>query len=130
MKCSSCNKENRDKAKYCKHCGTPIVAKQMGATGIASLVGKDNLVKQITAMLDGARAIAAQGKQRGVSQRARLSFVITGAPGVGKNTVAEAIAAEIFAAGIVKTPNPTVVKSVDYAEFIKDIINDFFADGT
>ena len=121
MKCSSCNKENRDKAKYCKHCGTPIVAKQMGATGIASLVGKDNLVQQITAMLDGARAIAAQGKQRGVSQRARLSFVITGVTGVGKNTVAEAIAAELFAAGIVKTPNPTVVKSVDYAEFIKDI---------
>lgn len=122
MNCSKCNKPNRTSAKYCKWCGSALVAS--GNTwnpAIASLIGKAAVVDKLTTIVRSAEAVNRQGKQRGVDMRARLCFAITGVPGSGKNFVAEALAAELYNAGIIKSPVPKVIKSADYDKFVEKL---------
>ncbi len=119
MNCSNCNKPNRPEAKFCKWCGTSMATATAaaGTSGISTLVGKQKLADAIRDIIASATAIARQGQQRGVNMRARISFAITGPTGVGKNAVAQAIADELFAAGIIKKPTPTIIKPTEYQDF-------------
>ena len=121
MNCPECNKENRAKAKYCKWCGKLLAGSANGAPAFDGLIGKGEVTARLRRILDSAKAISAQGKQRGIDMRARLCFAITGVSGVGKSYVAEAIANELFKAGIIKSPTPKEVKSADYAKFVEKL---------
>lgn len=126
MDCGKCGKPNRTKARYCKWCGKPIGSPVVGCgtalTGsgiLENLLGKDDVVERLGKVLRNASNIAAQGKARGVEMRRDMCFAITGAPGVGKSTVAETIAKALHAEGIIKKPTPTVVKAIDYGKFVE-----------
>ncbi|MDE6333975.1 MAG: hypothetical protein K2L77_04945, partial [Muribaculaceae bacterium] len=84
-----------------------------GGSPFDALVGKDAAVAILKDVLNSASNIAAQGRARGAEMRRDLCFAITGAPGTGKNVTAEALAAALAAAGIIKNPVPTVVKAID-----------------
>lgn len=127
MKCQKCGHDNRAVAKYCKWCGQSLSAvadAPAGAGGGSSyvsaldrLVGKESVADTIRRVLVSATNIAAQGRNGGVDMRLDMCFAITGAPGVGKNYVAEVIAGALHEAGIIKKPTPHVVKSIDYKSF-------------
>jgi len=85
------------------------------------LVGKDDIVRRISAILTSARAVAAQGRNSGLDMRLDMCFAITGASGTGKNFLAETIAAALHAEGIIKKPVPHVVKSIEYGDFVKKL---------
>ena len=131
MNCSKCGRPNRPAAKYCKWCATPVTAATApaasttapGATGtpLDRLVGKDEIVSRLQAIITSARNVAAQGRNSGLDMRLDMSFAITGVTGSGKNYLAECVAAALQAEGIIKKPVPSVVKSVDYQEFAKKL---------
>ena len=134
MNCNKCGRPNRPAAKYCKWCGEAVMAAAQQSASAAGgapsaqsggpldrLVGKDEIVKHLQQVITQAVNIAAQGRNGGVNMRLDMRFAITGPTGAGKNYVAEALAAALHQAGIIKKPVPQVVKSIDYGEFVKDI---------
>lgn len=128
MNCSKCNKPNRPSAKYCKWCGTALntsagtnMPSGNTPSTIEALIGKDNVVSILKDVLLSASNVAAQGKLRGINMRRDMCFAITGVPGVGKNTVAEALTSALASAGIVSKPIPKVVKAADYEDFVKKL---------
>ncbi len=118
MNCSNCGFDNRPNAKFCKNCGSPLAVKK---SGVASLVGKSSVISVINDMLKAADAVDQQGKRSKIRMRAALSFAITGAPGVGKNTVAQAIIDELYAVGIIPKPIPTIIKATEYDAFVGEL---------
>ena len=123
--CKKCGHDNRAAARYCKWCGVPLAADAppgpasdpAGPKALDRLVGKDDVADRIRRLLVSAANIAAQGRNGGVNMRLDMCFAITGAPGVGKNYVADVIAAALHEAGIIKKPVPHVVKSIDFKTF-------------
>lgn len=127
MNCPKCNRPNRDIARYCKWCGTSMAAaaspspSASPARSLARLVGKDSVVKTLSEVVRSAANIAAQGASRGARMRRDMCFAFTGAPGVGKSEVAEALTAALHSAGIVDTPVPKVIKAVDFPKFAANL---------
>lgn len=125
MNCNKCGRPNRPSAKYCKWCGeavgaaaSPSASTGGGASALDRLVGKDEVARKIQDVLTSAANIAAQGRNGGVNMRLDMCFAITGPTGVGKNYLAETIAAALHQAGIIKKPVPHIVKSIDYKSFV------------
>ena len=116
--CPSCNKQNRDNARFCKWCGSKLELAQ-NFRGFESLVGKSEIKSELEEIIKHAKSMT----QRMVnsSNRLELSFVITGEPGCGKETIAHAIAEELFINGINDASSPTTIIPVDYEDFIKNI---------
>lgn len=128
MNCNNCGRDNRPVAKYCKWCGTALAASQSQQSGGAPaggvldrLVGKDELVKWLGDLIASAKNVAAQGRNGGIDMRLDMSFALTGPTGAGKNYLAETIAQALHEAGIIKKPVPTVIKSIEYSDFVEDI---------
>ncbi len=126
-KCSSCGRDNRPRAKFCKWCGKTVAASDtVGAaqnqagnrSALDRLVGKDAVVGRIKEIVTSASSIAARGRKAGVEMRLDMCFAITGTTGVGKNEVAKAIADVLTEAGIIKKATPKLVKSIDYDDFV------------
>lgn len=118
LTCQSCNKQNRDNARFCKWCGS-LIETHKSHSGLNALVGKD----EIKTVLENIIRLARNMAQRMASSpnRMELSFVITGDPGTGKEVIAQAIADELFSIGITKTSTPTTIIPIEYDEFTKKI---------
>ncbi len=117
--CQSCNKQNRDNARYCKWCGTKLEATS-SSTGLNALVGKDSIKAELEDIIRHASNMAMR-LGRNSNNRLELSFVITGESGCGKETIARAIAEELHEAGITSSSSPTVIIPVDYQSFTQNI---------
>ncbi|MDO4319630.1 MAG: AAA family ATPase [Bacteroidales bacterium] len=123
MKCQKCGHDNRAIARYCKWCGQALAAAAGAAKSddrasvLDRMVGKDSVADTIRRVLTSASNIAAQGRNGGVDMRLDMCFAITGATGVGKNFVADVIAAALHETGIIARPTPHVVKSIDFKSF-------------
>ena len=117
--CQSCNKQNRDNARYCKWCGTKLEATS-SSTGLNALVGKDNIKAELEDIIRHASNMAMRLGSNS-NNRLELSFVITGESGCGKETIARAIAEELHEAGITSSSSPTVIIPVDYQSFTQNI---------
>lgn len=127
MDCNKCHKPNRPSAKFCKYCGTPIAVAATAASSnskykaLDSLVGKDDVVRQLEEVIDNAVKISTRGKARGVEMRRDMCFAITGESGVGKNKVAEALVAALHEAGVLKSSVAKEVKAVEYEGFVDEL---------
>lgn len=128
MNCPKCNKANRNIARFCKWCGSAIDTAACGNytgikshTGFDTLVGKDDIKKLLVDVVSKAKSMNDRNQRNGLSERIELSFVITGDSGTGKTTVAKAIAYELHKAGICSTSKPTIVNSIEYSDFIKNL---------
>lgn len=128
MNCCKCGRPNRPEAKYCKWCAEPM-AEPVSETPtnaptdttaddpLIRLVGKDDIVQKLRAVVKQATDVAANGRNSGVDMRLNMCFAVTGPSGVGKTVVAEVVTAALHRAGIVKKSRPEVIKSVDYKDF-------------
>lgn len=126
MNCSKCNKANRPSARYCKWCGAPVAAApSVGASGsgnpLDALIDKDDIRTQLDDIVSKARSKTDFCRRNGIASRMQLSFVITGDAGMGKTTVARAIAAALADAGVLKSPVPEIVNPVEFDDWIKNL---------
>ena len=88
----------------------------------AGLYDKTELVDRLTDIVAKARKKAEWCRKNGVKgSRLPLSFVITGNSGTGKKTVARAIARALVSAGILRDPEPDVIKPVEYRGWIESL---------
>lgn len=129
MNCDKCGKPNRPEARFCKWCGTAMPAQNASAPQAAAKSGmfaglydKTELVDRLTDIVAKARKKAEWCRKNGVKgSRLPLSFVITGNSGTGKKTVARAIARALVSAGILRDPEPDVIKPVEYRGWIESL---------
>lgn len=125
MNCNKCGRENRETAKFCKWCGTQIATTVQAAVDsdapFSNLYDKKALVDNLNDIMTKARKKADWCRNSGVKGRLPLSFVITGNVGTGKKTVARAIAKELTAMGILNSPEPEIIKPVEYKTWIEGI---------
>lgn len=115
MKCVKCNKDNREGAEYCRHCGEklPVVA----VDPFAGLIGLENVKKEIAELIETYTTVHAR---LGDATRIGADMIIMGASGTGKTALAEAIAKALYNAGMVKQPKPTVIDAVDWNAWVDD----------
>ena len=122
--CNVCHRPNNDTAIYCKWCGKQFSQKPAAnpASGLATLVGKDAIVTRLADIVEKARKTNENYRQQKVEKRRmELSFAITGDAGTGKTTIANAIAQELYQAGIVKKPVPETITPLNYDNYVKDL---------
>ena len=114
MKCNHCNTDNRPEALFCKHCGQklaiPVTDPFIGLVGLA------DIKQQIAQLISTFKSV----QNRGAHITIGCDVIVMGASGTGKTHIAGAIAKALYAAGIVKQPQPTVVDAVDWDSFVKD----------
>jgi len=109
--CKHCRADNRDEARFCKHCGKPLPEGE--GQEFADFYGKDNLKAEIGKFKDRVKA-AAQLKANGANVHIQMDCVVVGKTGTGKHFLADWIAQLLVREGIV---NPSDVKTIDAADF-------------
>lgn len=129
MKCDKCGRNNRDIARYCKWCGEKLAARSRPAADmqggpLSRLYDKKTIVEQLEEVMRKAKKRADWCRKSGVKGRLPLSFVITGNPGTGKKSVARAIAAALADMGILNSPEPEIIKPVEYKGWIEALQKD------
>ena len=129
MKCDKCGRKNRDIARYCKWCGEKLVADlrpdaEMQEGPLSRLYDKKTIVEQLEEVIRKAKKRADWCRKSGVRGRLPLSFVITGNPGTGKKSVSRAIASALSAIGILNSPEPEIIKPVEYKGWIEALQKD------
>ena len=126
MNCDKCNRPNRPAARFCKWCGTAIKERGTSKEGreagpFSGLYDKDDLVEKLIDIVARAKKKSDWCRKNGVKGRLPLSFVITGNSGTGKKTVAKALARALVDGGIIRDPEPDVIKPVEYKGWIEGL---------
>lgn len=115
MRCTKCNKDNRQEAVYCRHCGEklPVVA----VNPFAGLIGLEPVKKRVAELIETYKNVYAH---RGNQAHIEADMIIMGASGTGKTTLAESISKALYTAGMVKQAKPTVVDAVNWSAWVDD----------
>lgn len=137
MKCSKCERENREEAQFCKWCGaaiqksalTPLTqdendkdgAKPLAGGVLGNLIEKEEIVRKLGPIIAKAKGKSDYCRKNGIKERMQLSFMITGDPGSGKTETAYTIAQLLHEACITRSAEPVVVNAVNFNEWIKDV---------
>ena len=115
--CEHCHKQNRNEAKFCKHCGTAFQTSvnQMNQEFFA----KDELFAEIEKYRDRAK-VAAQLKQNGANVHIQMDAVIIGKAGTGKRFMVNKLFEILLKAGMVSQPKPKIVDAADFDVWMDD----------
>ena len=117
MNCPKCNKPNREKAVFCKWCGTNVVTK--ATEPLRELVGMETVKNQLQDLVNTCESLALRAQRSGISIRLGMDMIITGNTGTGKTKLAGVLQKLLYSSGIIKKPAMKVVDAVDYEEFAK-----------
>lgn len=82
MNCPKCNKPNREKAVFCKWCGTNVVTK--ATEPLRELVGMETVKNQLQDLVNTCESLALRAQRSGISIRLGMDMIITGNTGTGK----------------------------------------------
>lgn len=115
MKCNKCNKDNREGAVYCRHCGEKLPA--VAVNPFAGLIGLEPVKKSVSELIETYKNVRAH---LGDNAHLEADIIIMGASGTGKTTLAESISRALYAAGMVKQAKPTVVDAVNWSAWVDD----------
>ena len=118
MNCPKCNKPNREKAVFCKWCGTNVVTK--ATEPLRELVGMETVKNQLQDLVNTCESLALRAQRSGISIRLGMDMIITGNTGTGKTKLAGVLQKLLYSSGIIKKPAMKVVDAVDYEEFAKE----------
>lgn len=86
---SKCNKPNREKAVFCKWCGTNVVTK--ATEPLRELVGMETVKNQLQDLVNTCESLALRAQRSGISIRLGMDMIITGNTGTGKTKLAEVL---------------------------------------
>lgn len=109
--CTQCNTQNRDQARYCKHCGKLLPAQDGHA--FAELVAKDSIANELDKFRNRVKA-AAQLKSIGANVHIQMDSVVIGKAGTGKHFLVKQLTDVLVKEGLVKSSS---IKTVDAADF-------------
>ena len=84
MNCPKCNKPNREKAVFCKWCGTNVVTK--ATEPLRELVGMETVKNQLQDLVNTCESLALRAQRSGISIRLGMDMIITGNTGTGNQT--------------------------------------------
>ena len=87
MNCPKCNKPNREKAVFCKWCGTNVATK--ATEPLRELVGMETVKNQLQDLVNTCESLALRAQRSGISIRLGMDMIITGNTGTGKTKLAE-----------------------------------------
>ncbi len=118
MFCENCDKENRESAKFCKWCGSPILSKSDFIPD--KLVGLPGIKKEIQTIITTYKSLKQRASASGGSIRLSMNTLIIGNTGTGKTTLAKVLQELFYANGIVTDTAVHMVDAVDYDAFVKD----------
>ena len=109
MTCNKCNTENRQEAKFCKHCGTALPQKNP----YADFFGKDSIrteMEKFSSLADAAVKISSLG----TGVRIGIDCIIMGNSGTGKHFIAGKLHDILLRKGIISLPAPVTVDAADW----------------
>ena len=115
--CTNCQTQNRDKAKYCKHCGK--VLQTASGKEFADFLAKDNLKDELEKFKSRIKAFQ-RLKANGALIHIQMDSVILGDAGTGKNFLAHRLIDMLFQAGIIAKPQAEHVDAADFYKWMDD----------
>ncbi len=115
--CTNCQTQNRDKAKYCKHCGK--VLQTDAGKEFADFLAKDNLKDELEKFKSRIKAFQ-RLKANGAVIHIQMDCVILGDAGTGKNFLARRLIDMLFQAGVIAKAQPEQVDAADFYKWMDD----------
>ncbi|MBO6026141.1 MAG: AAA family ATPase [Bacteroidales bacterium] len=109
--CNNCKTQNREIAKYCKHCGKVLQADS--GKQFDNLVGKDHL-KDMLQKFQDSLDVFKQFQSMGNNVRMGMDCIILGDAGTGKNFLAQRLVDLMFQAGVITKAKPQCVDAADF----------------
>ena len=101
MNCPKCNKPNREKAVFCKWCGTNVVTK--ATEPLRELVGMETVKNQLQDLVNTCESLALRAQRSGISIRLGMDMIITGNTGTGKTKLAGVLQKLLYSSGIMRS---------------------------
>lgn len=114
MNCAHCKKVNREKARYCKWCGSPIMAH---SNPLDKLVGLVEVKEQMKHVVETFIHLKETDATRDI--RININAIIIGETGTGKTAIPYALRDYLESRGILRKPKLKVVDAVDYERFVE-----------
>ena len=115
--CNNCKTQNRNSAKYCKHCGKVLQAEK--GKQFDNLVGKDNL-KDMLQKFQDSLDVFKQFQTLGNNVRMGMDCIILGDAGTGKNFLAQRLVDLMLQAGVITKAQPECVDAADFLIWMDD----------
>ena len=125
MRCTKCNKENRDEAAYCKWCGEKLV--DVAEKEFKNLVGMDDIKQQLRDIIHTNEALKYRERLTGVKAKRNLNMLILGDAGMGKTKLLQVIQTLFYANKIITKNQPKVIDASDFLQFANDFDNNIKA---
>ena len=115
--CNHCQTQNRDNAKFCKHCGK--VLPNLAGKEFSDFYGKDNLKDELEKFKSRINAFK-KLKAGGAVIRMQMDCVILGDAGTGKNFLAKRLIDMLLQAGVISKAKPECVDAADFYQWMDD----------
>ena len=117
-KCPQCQTQNRDEARFCKHCGKPLsVPKEQEFEDLFAKDGLFDTLREFKKRVDVDR----QMKERGSKVHIQMDCVILGNAGTGKHFMANMLADWLVRSEIVYQSDIKVVDATDFQPWVNKI---------
>ncbi len=118
MRCTKCNKDNREEAAYCKWCGEKLV--DVAEKEFKTLVGMDDIKQQLRDVIHTHEALKYRERLTGVKAKTNLNMLILGDAGMGKTKLLQVIQTLFHANKIISKNQPKVIDASDFLQFAND----------
>lgn len=115
MLCTRCNKENREIARYCKWCGSPI---EQCINPLDKLVGLENVKMQFKNIVATFLHLRSSSKVQNVWLN--INTIIIGETGTGKTQIPQTLCDYLALNNILPKAKLKVVDAVDYERFVEN----------
>lgn len=112
MKCEHCHKDNRDIAKFCRWCGSPLSAHNL----LDKIIGLDEVKQQMRLIVETYNYLHSRKDIANV--RLSINTIIVGETGTGKTMLAEIIRDYFYQHKIIEKSKLTLVDAVDFHRFV------------
>ena len=122
LKCEKCNSDNRDIAKYCKHCGAKI---ELSSFKIDDLIGREEIKQEIGKIINVAKILDKKRKAGQHIPSINNNIILMGNTGTGKSMIGYILRSIFYQYGIIKDDEPLIIDASNFGSFIKDIKTNF-----
>jgi SpoVK/Ycf46/Vps4 family AAA+-type ATPase len=118
--CSKCQQENRDIARYCKHCGARIAVadSSLPDASLDELIGLADLKKAIQNTVTFATRLQQSGR---TFDKSTLHTILIGNTGTAKSRIPDILARIYYKNGIIAKPDVKVVNAASFESFFQDV---------